>query len=176
IGGYEDVPAIKTCRAIVGVTIKWILAYIQPVSVAARIRQRLGPGICSRQLQIAFTLGYIKLHAVVIGISIRKAEQDSIVALVWTQRVDIEIRSTIYGQVSGQRRKGWLIEIRLPYQVPALITNIGRFDEEPMWQLALHAQAEVHRVGDIQIRVNRIDVSDQGIRGRRAARGIGDVA
>ena len=60
--------------------------------------------------------------------------------------------------------------------MPALIANISSLNEEATRQLTLHAEAEVHRVGYLQVRVNGIDRAEQRVRRRRASRRIREVA
>ena len=54
ISRYEDMPAIKAGRPVVGVAIERILTGIQSISVATGIRQGLGPGVGGGQLKITF--------------------------------------------------------------------------------------------------------------------------
>src|SRR5713226_219561 len=79
-------------------------------------------------------------------------------------------------RISGQRRERDRIYIRLADQVPSLIADVGRLDEEAARQLPLHTQAEVHRIRYAEIRIYRADAAEWRQRRSRATRWIRDVA
>jgi hypothetical protein len=51
--------SIEASNTVVVMTIEWIFANIQAITIAARVSQCLGPGIRSRHFQIALALGYV---------------------------------------------------------------------------------------------------------------------
>src|SRR5262249_17437642 len=73
-------------------------------------------------------------------------------------------------------RKRRLIDIRLPNQMPSKIANVGDFAEDSRRQLVLNADAEVHRVRHLQIRIDRVYRIEWRKRRRLSATGIGQIA
>jgi len=73
-------------------------------------------------------------------------------------------------------RETGLVDVRLTQQVPSVVTYVGHLKENAQRQLALHAQAVVHRAANVQIRTDSRNVRQQAGGRRRAAGRIGQVA
>src|SRR5689334_516145 len=142
-------------------TIERILANVYTVAITTRVGQRLGPRIAGGELEIAFALRGVKLHTVIAGVGVGETIKDLSESFKRTQCIGIYVRAAIRRQVRRQGFERNLVEVRLANQVATEVADVVCLDKETTRQLALHTNTKVLGIRDVEVRIDRVDRTNQ---------------